>query len=305
MLRNARPIRLLALVLGLALLGAACSRVGFFYDRADWLAYRWVDGLLDASSDQKSSWQEQFRQVMQQHRETLLPEIVLLLGLLEPQAERGLDRATLACWLQAAEQSYARHARLVIPTAVAVLQESSPQQLDYMSGAFAERNETYREDYLLDDVDARRAARVDRFVDRIEEWTGDLDTHQVRLVEETVGDMRDISDAWFEYRRQQQQRLLALLRDDVGEVALAAFLDDWWVDFGGRPAQLVEDAEHNRGRVLALILALDESLSDDQRAAFVDRVRKWRTGFEEVDPAAGRLWRTHGTRPVCAAVSAS
>ena len=275
-------------LIGLLALLVGCSRTELLYDNADWLAGRWAGDLLNASGEQRTAWNDRFRQAMEEHRRERLPEIVALLRSLEVLAAAGPTADELHCWLEAAERIYRRQASWAVPPAAAVLLDSSAQQLNHLASELEQRNREYREDYLQEDATARERARIERYTERIEGWTGDLSTGQLRLVEAAVRDMPDLAADWLDYRIQQQQRLLSLLRRGVDAAVLQDFLADWWVDLAERPRGLVHKADQTRAAWLDLILALGQTLEPGQRAAVRERLAELRADLEAAgDGSAG------------------
>ena len=262
---------------------SGCSRTELVYRNADWLAYRWVDRLLDADRAQSERWSRLFDQLLQEHRRGLLPQVVALLQDASLHSERGFTTDRLACLWQGGRRLIEAHARLAIPTAVEVLDGISDAQIEHLRGELDERNAAYREDYLQQDPDEREAARIDRFTQRIERWTGPLSTEQLRLVEASVRGMPDIADDWLGYREDRQARLLALLRQGGNRQQIENFLVDWWVDQADRRPGLVDAYLRLRVDWIEMLAALDRTLDDAQRARLRDRI----TGLH--DDLAGEM----------------
>jgi len=263
--------RLALLLLAAALLGA-CSRAELLYDNADWLIYRWATDLVDADSAQKAVWRGRFQLLMAEHRERLLPQVVAWLDEIERQAGRGLDAQRLDCLIEQTDTLYKAHARLVVPVAVDILGALSPEQQDHLAERFAERNAEYAEEYLDPDPGTRRTLRIERYIERVERWTGDLTAAQRSVMAGVIATMPDTAEPWFAYRQAQQARLLDLLRKRASRDELTAFLEDWWVELGSRPSPLVSASETVKRKSLALTLQIDAGLDATQRAHFLDRV---------------------------------
>ncbi|MDJ0739354.1 MAG: DUF6279 family lipoprotein [Gammaproteobacteria bacterium] len=274
-----------AIVVASAVLLVACSRTELFYRNADWLAYRWVDAMLDAGSDQERQWAAVFERLLITHRRELLPDVVALLDSVSRQADRGFTATRVECLWRSTDRLIDAHARLLVPAAVEVLGGVSAQQVAHLRDALAERNAEYRDDYLDADPQRRQTARVARYTERIERWTGELTTAQARLVEAAVRQMPDVADDWLDYRERQQQRLVAMLSAATDAETIAGFLSDWWVERRDRDARLVEDGIRLRNAWLGLIVDLDATLSRQQRAEFKGRIDDLR------DDLAGELGR--------------
>lgn len=265
-----------SLLITLALLTVACSRTDLLYDNADWLAYRWADKLLDASGAQQDAWRDMFRQAMAEHRRELLPQLVQLLHGVEAGVGRGLTSGELRCWLGVADRVYREHARWAIAPASLVLADLSPPQVEHLAGQLSARNEEYRETYLDPDLAQRERRRVERYIERVERWTGDLTTAQLRLVEALVGRMPDTAAGWLDYRQHTQRALLALLGTGAKQQTLQRFLDAWWVDLAGRPPDLLDKTRRVRDGVIDLVVALDETITPRQRERVRERLRDLR-----------------------------
>lgn len=273
-----RIILLLAAALTVGV-GAGCSRVSFFYDNADWFAMRWSASLLDADSEQKAAWEPWFDNAVERHRGGLLDEVVTLLDALGRQLDEGTDSERLGCWLDAVDSSYRRHAELVVPVAVAVLSSIRPDQVEHLAGEFDQRNAEYADERLFDDPEAQQAARLERYVERVEDWVGDLDAAQQRLVARHVSAMPDITAEWLDYRRRQQQHLLGLLRSDAPAVELRSFLMSWWRDLADRPGALQAETDHLRDAFVAMLVDLDGTLDTGQRERATERLWDLRDGL--------------------------
>jgi hypothetical protein len=292
-----RPV----LVLLLPLLLSGCSWTGLWYDNADWLAQRWAARLIDASDAQRTTWREPFRAAMADHRRDLLPQIIALLQALESEAERGLNAERLGCLLETADGIYREHAALAVALGTLVLSDLSPAQLEHLAEELRERNRDYEEDYLQPDPARRERERIERYVERIERWTGELPAAQLALVEATVRSMPDLAAEWLAYRRQQQRHLLTLLGQSAGPAALQRFLTAWWVELADRPAELVDQGARIRAASVRLALELDAAFSAEQRAGFRDRVRELRQDLGRAAPGPVPVQLSQALLAGCAA----
>jgi hypothetical protein len=298
--RGFRGALCLSLMLVLLLLLTGCSRTALLYDHADWMAMRWVTGLLDGDSDQETAWQARFGEVVDSHRSQLLPEVVVALRSFEAQAETGIRGPALECWLQSVDALYARHVELVLPVATDVLLSARPEQIDHLERELAERSAELRDERLFEDPQRQMEVRVDRYRERIERWTGDLSGDQRAALALAVARLPDVAPDWFDYRQQMQGELVAMLRAGADADRLQAFLRDWWLSFAGRPARLRQDMDALRHGMVGLIARLDRDLSAAQRETLLDKVRDLREGLESVDPAVAEFARRHSPGVSCA-----
>lgn len=272
----------------LLLLLASCSRTGIVYNNADWFMYRWADGLLDARPAQRERWQALFEQALSEHRRELLPQVVVLLDRASRDVGDGLGHAGLECLLHSGRDLLRAHGQLAINPALAVLSSVDADQREHLRQQLRERDAEYREDYLPEDPVERESKRVERYLERIERWTGELTTAQTRLVEKVVGTMPDIAADWLEYRQAQQARLVALLDADDRE-ALRAFLHAWWVEQRDRDSRLVAGVDRITTATIDLLVALDGTLDSSQRTHLLAEIGDLRDGLAKVGGEPVRL----------------
>ena len=281
------------LIIVATVLAAGCSRTGLLYDNGAWLAQQWASGLVDPNDDQRQAWKDPFSAWMVEHRRDLLPEVVFLMKTAETEIARGLHRDRLKCLLDSIDLVYREHARRAVTLATIVLRDITPEQIDHLAGELAEKERDYQEKYLDADLQRRERERLARYVDRVEGWIGDLSTMQLTIVERKVSDMPDTAEDWLSYRRQQQQRLLSLLRAQADQQALTQFLVAWWVDFAEQPPRLVSKVAQIRAETIDMLQMLDDTLSEEQRDRFVREIADIRIDLEAFvdNPATHQLAR--------------
>jgi len=283
-----RPL-LLAVLLP-ALVG--CSKVEMVYRNADWLIERWADQLLDLTPAQKAQWRSDLDLMLTRHRQVELPQVVALLGEFEQHAREELPEPVLTCLVTRVDELLRRHAHLAVDLAVPLLARLSEEQITHLEQSLEQRSSEYRQEYLVEDPEERIANRTERVLQRIERWTGSLQAHQREMVALTSREMPDLAGSWLQYRRDQQHRLLTLLRNGAGPGTLRGFLEDWWVDLAGRPPLLVVATDAVVRDTIALLSRLDRTLGPDQRQELVARISQLRAGLEAVVGGAvepGRL----------------
>jgi hypothetical protein len=294
-----RGLLLVLLISGLS----ACNQVRFFYDRADWLVERWVDGKLDPTGPQLAQWRPVLAAGLERHREDELPVLVEFLGAVAQRAAEGFARPATTCLFDMADRVYRRHARLAVEVAVPLLSAVKEKQIDHLEASLAAEIEEYREDYLAVDPRERAAERAKRFTRRIERWTGRLDKAQRELVAAGTGGIPDVASEWLDYRLAREAALLGLLRGGADADELRQFLTDSWVDLKGRSPTLKDQMDRMRRQTIEFLVALDEQLSAAQRQRFVERISGLREDLAEAVPDEGMLRTT--AVPADACVSAS
>jgi hypothetical protein len=258
-------------VLALTVL-AGCSRTELVYRNADWLLERYAGKTLDANREQREQWRPVLTGVLAQHRDQVLPVAVGLLDEWLQAVEAGDRTVSAECLLDGTLELYRMHALLAVDLAAPLLAELQPSQIQHFADYLADRQSELREVYFAVEPEQRHAARLERFTERTERWTGPLTDMQRRIVGAASERIPDLSGQWLAYRQQQSRELLRLLEAKAGEARLRTQLTHWWVDWDGRSqgyqARWVI-ARHEFSRFLE---DLRVSLTDTQRRSVQRRV---------------------------------
>ncbi|MFZ4623940.1 MAG: DUF6279 family lipoprotein [Rhodoferax sp.] len=217
---------LLVLLLSVWLL-SGCSLVRLGYQQLPDLSYWWVDSYLDLDDAQGTALRRDLAAVHDWHRRSELPLLAQWLASLHSQALQDVTperlcqrvdelRPRLQALLDQAEPGFA--------TLAAGLK---PGQLLHLQQQLAKRRQKWREDWLDGSAAERLQRRVDRLIDRAENFYGPLDAPQRALLRSRVEASRlDLALAEAEMLRRQQdlqQTLQTMMRDGLsGERARAA-----------------------------------------------------------------------------------
>jgi len=276
----------IALIALLALLGSACSRTDLAYRNADWLLEYYARQTVAASATQRDRWQPVLASTLQQHREQELPLIIAYLDLAERVVGAPDSAGGAACLLDGALFLARRHARLAVDLAVPLLADLDAAQVAHLADYLADSQDDATRRYLDPDPQRRERERQQRFIERIEAWTGRLDDSQRQRVYGALGRMPDLSAAWLAYRARQTDTLLAMLRAGSSATALRAYLSDWWVERQDRSAEYRQGWEHARHEFVLLLDGLGTTLSEQQRARVEQRLRQLRADLAGFMPEA-------------------
>jgi hypothetical protein len=298
MRRYFRPMLIIA---ACVLLLIGCSRTELAYRNADWLIARWANGQLDLSRAQQRAWEPQLEAALEGHRSEELPRLVAWLEAAEQGASRGLGTDELACLADWAEVLYERHAQLAVSLALPLLQAVGEEQITHLRRRMRERNAEYRAEYLSGSSTEQDAARAERYLERVERWTGRLDPEQREMVTASSRALPNLAGLWLDYREDRQAGLLSLLHAGAPPQDLQAYLVGWWVDLSGRSPALAAASERARSETLALLARLDTSLNPAQRQTLVDRMGRVRRELQGLTHEP--LLATEALGPACVAPS--
>jgi hypothetical protein len=254
-----------------AFLGA-CSGMKLAYNHTDFLLLRYADSYLDLNSKQKEFLRAGLRERLETHRDEELPHVVALLGSMRSATADGLNAGEIDELLARTEAIFETTVAKTIPVFTPVLADLSDEQIAHLEESLAEKNEETKEEYLQEDPGERLEAKVERVTQRVEHWTGNLTRNQERLVTGVVELWPDVAPDWFDYRLARQRQLLEILESGAPAEKIEAFLHAWWVARAGQTLQMKRKINQLREGIKTLLLALDVSMSEKQRAHVLQRL---------------------------------
>lgn len=259
---------------------AACSLTRVAYNNADTVARFMADSYLDLDAAQAEDLSSHIARFHRWHRTNELPVYAALLRSASRRAAQGITAEDVTWALGNLRARYRGLAAGVAEEAAPVLATLGPTQLAALEHKFAEENEKYAKKYLAPDDRKRRRAQLDRAVDRIEDFTGDLTGAQEALVERFVLSHERHVVLRFEDRRRWQRDSLALL----GRHLEAHELGERLAETFRRPElhrseEFVREDRRWDEDLLRLIVDLDRTLSSKQRAHLVRRLEDYAEDF--------------------------
>ncbi len=252
--------------------GAACSRTEFAYRNGDRLLGYYAWKAVAANSAQRDRWRPLLETTLQRHREQELPLVIAYLDLAAGSVGESGAGADAACLVDAAGLLYQRHAQLAVQLAVPLLAGLDATQVSHLAEYTAKRQQDAARRYLDPDLQQRQTAREQRFIERIEEWTGRLNDSQRQQIRDAVERIPDLSAPWLAYRAQQTDKLLSMLEAGADAPTLRAYLTDWWVQLDGQSADYRQRWRTARQGFVQLLDGLTTTLTARQRATFLDRL---------------------------------
>ena len=269
----------------LALLGG-CSLVGVAYENADlWLLHE-AEDYVSLRPTQREQLKVALRTRLEQHRARELPRYVEVLDQALAAASDGLTPAEVESLLGRLQGLVTELVSGTVPPVASVLAELDDAQRAQLAERLRAGDRRYEEDYVLPARDARVAKRAKAARKQLAHWTGDLTPGQRERVAEVTRAWPDVAGRWLAYRKGRTDGLVALLDSGPGKTEVESYLVSRWVRHEGQPADLERDVAATRSGIVALVVALDGSLSTAQRKALLDRIRAYRADLAALLPRA-------------------
>lgn len=197
----------------LLVLLAGCSAVQTGYNNAPTLLYWWLDGYIDFEDAQDRPVRDSLEALQTWHRRQELPAYAALLQRLQQQAPEAVTPEQVCAHLAQArvhlqglgEQGAEGLARLA-PTLQA-------GQLRHLARQFEKHNQKWRSEWLDGTPAGLRERRLERAVDRYEDFYGRLSEVQKTLLRQRIAASSfDARLAWAE-RLRRQQDILGVLQE--------------------------------------------------------------------------------------------
>jgi hypothetical protein len=256
----------------LCALCAGCSTTQLAYRNADWLLERYARQTLDMNEEQRLRWQPLLESTLQQHREDLLPRVIGYLDRLDAALQETQQNPDIDCLVNGAISLYREHAELAVELSTPLLLQLDAGQIGHLEEHLAEKNADLLERYRDPDPARRQAERIERITDRVERWTGSLNTTQQQQLAQDIGRIPDLTGQWLAYRTAQTDSLLRMLQDNPDETRLQAHLYRWWVQRDDQPATATRDWDTARQGFTTMLQQLGRSLTDEQRDTIRRRI---------------------------------
>jgi hypothetical protein len=283
---KALRIALAVLLAAGVLSGCSAMRVG--YDNADTFL-RWrLTSYLDVHGDDSDQLDEAIEAFLQWHRLRALPEYQRIADEAATRLARGLSREDLV-WGYDSLIAQSRQALRVAAIEIApLLDRLDEEQIRHIEGRFAEDNRKFAREYLRGSEAERRARRLERNIERMEDWVGRLSDEQVERVRQYSGRAPLFDEHRDRDRKRLQAEFLAVVRAREAQKRLPELAANW--DRG-------RDAEYRTANAAllqeyyAMVLDIDRALSAEQRAKAVARLRSFAEDFSALAAARTRKLR--------------
>ena len=253
---------------------SACGALEFLYNRADWLATRYVDGMAELSDVQYEALNARFTKTLAWHREHELPRYVEILQDIEDAILENADSARVTLIMNAVDARWKDLFRRLSADVAPTLVNLSSEQLAYLGREFEERAQERQEKFLAADLDERRLKRQERILERTQDWAGELEYEQRVKLRAAIDRMPSNSDTWADYQRAHESRLLEMLQTGVPQADVQTFLSSW-LSGESRSEALRKSALQWRDRLADYLVEVNALMSPDQRDSVLTRVRSY------------------------------
>ncbi len=203
-------IRGLCLLLACSL--AACSSVRLAYNNGSQLAWWWIDGYADFSSEQAPAVKQGLDRLFAWHRATQLPELAGLLASAQGPVLEPTTAAAACRWQEQVRDKLEPTLQRALQLAGEQLPGLAEAQFKHIEQRYAKGNDEMRREFLQPDAAERQAESVKRAVERAERLYGSLGDAQRRIINDGVAASPFNPELWLAERQRRQRDVLQTLR---------------------------------------------------------------------------------------------
>lgn len=206
----------------------------FAYKNLSWFIKPLLYEVCDFDRQQKKVIDEELRNYLAWNRKEMLPRYVEFLrkvsarieGLPQPGKTIPLFKANDPLKAEALALYHESLAPTIAPT-VRVLRTLSPRQVEQLKSFFAANNDKRRALWIKPTQEESLAARSERTVQGLQEWSGPLTAEQKARVDVLSRELPFFPEKILETRKHWQERLIAILEAGKGERELTELLSQW------------------------------------------------------------------------------
>ena len=275
--------RWIVVVAGLAVF-AGCTALQLGYNNADSLIH-WRGGrYFGFEGEQKADFERRVQKFMAWHRKAELPKYVVLANGLGDRLARGLALADLEWGYDAFQVLLRQTLRAAAVETGELLDTLNPAQVERFQARLAKENRDFAKDHVIaESPEARRAKRVKRNVDRMEEWFGSLTEAQVERIR-LYSARAPLDDILRDQDRKRMQReLVGMINAKETRRKLEAWAIAWDQN---RDPEYETLRKQNLREYFGMLIDLDKTLSAEQRNRAVQRLRGFAGDFTALVAAA-------------------
>jgi len=279
--RHARRV----LLASVALLVAACSQLQLGYNNADTVIAYSLDSYLDLDDEQERLAREGIGALHRWHRATQLPGYVQLLNEAQKKVAGPVTAADVREFNTGVRRALAAIGEQAAPELARLALTLKPAQVERLADKLARDASKERRELVRFAGAESLEQRVDRYVERAEDWFGTLTPAQREMIRASLARQPEAPQAWMAERERRQGDLVAVMARISAEQPPPATATAWLREYF---AELAEPREPERRAWLAryreegaeLVARLVNSASPAQRSALAKKLRRYAADLE-------------------------
>jgi hypothetical protein len=207
------------LCLAAALLLGGCSALRLGYSNGPQLAWWWIDGYFDFSSEQAPQVKQRLERWFEWHRTTQLPALTALLASAQQQVVAPATPQQVCTWQDQVRAALEPAFQRAITEFAEIVPGLGEPQFEALQAKYAQLLAEAREEFLQADPAERRAETLKRTLERFERLYGRLGEPQLKVVNAALAASPFNAELWIAERQRRQADALQTLRRLVADKA--------------------------------------------------------------------------------------
>jgi hypothetical protein len=261
----------------------AYSNVGLAYRNLPPMLAWMVDDYVEMHGGQKDWVRDRIARVMQWHRSHELPEYRRFLERVLAETYEPFTVQEVGDAYRELRVHYRRTVEQVLPDVADFLLQLDAEQAKQMERKFEEDNRKFVKESVRGTPAERRERRVKRFIDHLENWTGDLSDAQRELIQRHYRDIHDDAEERLGDRKYRHGETLALIRAKPPREQMIASLRRLLVDTDSwRRPEYVQKVRERDQRFFVMFSELSATLSAEQRTHLQKRIRTFMSDLNKL-----------------------
>jgi Family of unknown function (DUF6279) len=209
-----------AAIIGVLLLTlSGCSALRLAYANGQQLAWWWIDGYIDFSSEQTPRAKEAIDRLFEWHRATQLPEYAATLATAAVQITEPTTPAAVCQWQRRLRDAVEPALEKSLQLGADLVPALGEAEFRHLEKRFATNRGDMRDNFMQPNAEDRRKAALKRTVERVEQLYGRIGDAQRNVILAGLAASPFDADAWFAERERRQKDTVQTLRRLVAEKA--------------------------------------------------------------------------------------
>lgn len=259
----------------LALTFSACSAIDWAYNNApSFVADEMVDAF-DLDNEQSALLETRLDQFFAWHRQQELTRYQAVLEQAANNASDGVTASEFLWLMDELQEARKRSVARALDDFGDLAARLSESQIDRFAETLHDRGDKSR-DYLAKSAQQREIIRVERHLERLQDWFGDFDYRTERRARERLATLPDQYEAWYTYRDARQAEVIAALRGGGDGPTVKARLKRALLNPDTDYARAFEPARQAYWQEFAAVLEdISSWLSPRQHRAAAERLQRY------------------------------
>ena len=260
----------------------SCS-TKFIYNHLDWALEWYIDDLVTLNDDQEWKVRDAVNSILTWHRKNQLPFYISSLEEAEESVNTEITSGFLKRFYYGHEKAWINLKFHMTPTLAELLKTLNDSQVNELEKNLQSQEKDITKEYLNKSSEELVNERIERMIDRLDYWIGDLNKQQEQIVVNWAHRVKVQTNEWINTRKLWQTNLVMLVRESrnklqFNELMLEHFQNSrkYW------PDGYEKNYYFNVNQTLEMIAELGKVLTAKQKEKLLDRIVEIREQIVEI-----------------------